>query len=64
MRSPEDYRWSSFRAWAVGEVGIVEIENEWTASRRNKSAVSESPTLAPEKRRKGGMQKFSLILQL
>jgi putative transposase len=25
---PEDYRWSSFRHYATGEVGIVEIESE------------------------------------
>ena len=32
--SPEEYPWSSFRAWATGEIGIVEVENEWTARRR------------------------------
>ena len=32
--APQDYPWSSFRAWAIGEAGIVEVENEWTAARR------------------------------
>lgn len=31
---PEDYPWSSFRAWALGEKGPVEIENEWAARKR------------------------------
>ena len=37
--SPEEYQWSSFRAWALGEIGIVEIENEWTALRREAGQV-------------------------
>ena len=31
---PEDWPWSSFRAWALGEVGIVEVESELVAARR------------------------------
>lgn len=31
---PEDWRWSSFRHHATGEVGVVEIESRWTAARR------------------------------
>jgi putative transposase len=31
---PEEYSWSSFRAWSSGEIGPVEIENQWTARRR------------------------------
>jgi putative transposase len=27
---PEDYPWSSFRHWATGETGRVEIESHWT----------------------------------
>jgi len=30
----EDWTWSSFRHYALGEVGAVEIESEWTARRR------------------------------
>jgi putative transposase len=31
---PEDWPWSSFRHYATGEEGSVEIEPEWTARRR------------------------------
>ena len=31
---PEDWTWSSFRHYATGEIGSVEIESEWTALRR------------------------------
>ena len=33
---PEDWPWSSFRHYALGEVGPVEIESEWTALRRER----------------------------
>ncbi len=32
--TPEDWPWSSFRHYALGELGVVEIESEWTARRR------------------------------
>jgi putative transposase len=34
VEKPEDWVWSSFRHYATGEVGVVEIESQWTASRR------------------------------
>jgi len=34
VERPEDWRWSSFRHYATGIEGAVEIESEWTASRR------------------------------
>jgi putative transposase len=40
---PEDWPWSSFRAWALGEIGIVEIESQWTAARRETSQRKCSP---------------------
>jgi putative transposase len=33
-RAPEEWPWSSFRAWALGEAGIVEVESEMFAVRR------------------------------
>ena len=33
---PEDWPWSSFRHYAMGEIGPVEIESEWTALRRER----------------------------
>lgn len=34
VAEPEDWRWSSFRHYLLGEVGTVEIESTWTAGRR------------------------------
>jgi putative transposase len=31
---PEDWQWSSFRHYASGELGTVEIESQWTAFQR------------------------------
>jgi putative transposase len=54
---PEDWPWSSFRAWALGEKGPVEIENEWTARRRGLRGPEWSPTLSAEKSGKDGARK-------
>jgi len=32
--APEEWPWSSFRAWALGETGVVEVESEMFAARR------------------------------
>jgi putative transposase len=34
VEKPEDWPWSSFRHWARGETGRVEIESHWTWDRR------------------------------
>ena len=34
VAKPEDWRWSSYRHYSTGLVGVVEIESEWTAARR------------------------------
>jgi putative transposase len=34
VAKPEDWRWSSFRHYATGLRGTVEIESEWTARER------------------------------
>ena len=34
VEKPEDWAWSSFRHYATGEVGVVEVESFWTAFRR------------------------------
>lgn len=36
---PEDWDWSSFRHYAKGEIGIVEIESFWTAARRESCEI-------------------------
>jgi putative transposase len=38
---PANWRWSSFTHYATGECGIVEIESEWTAARRNRIAAGK-----------------------
>jgi putative transposase len=43
VEKPEDWPWSSFRHYLYGEEGIVEIESEWTAGKREK--MRNSPTL-------------------
>ncbi len=42
---PEDWRWSSFRAWATGCEGAVEIECEWTARKRERAAGRLCPAV-------------------
>lgn len=36
---PEDWSWSSYRHYAKGEVGVVEIESQWTARKREWAGV-------------------------
>jgi putative transposase len=37
---PEDWEWSSFRQYASGIEGIVEIESQWTARRREQLGIT------------------------
>jgi putative transposase len=39
VERPEDWRWSSFTHYATGVEGIVEIESQWTARRRERMGV-------------------------
>jgi putative transposase len=34
VTKPEDWLWSSYRHYATGQTGVVEIESQWTAFRR------------------------------
>src|ERR1700693_3782588 len=34
VKEPGDWKWSSFRHYALREIGIVEIESIWTAADR------------------------------
>jgi putative transposase len=38
VKQPGDWKWSSFRHYALREVGVVEIESEWTARDRETAA--------------------------
>jgi putative transposase len=39
VERPEDWQWSSFRHYATGERGTVEIESIWTAALREQEAT-------------------------
>jgi putative transposase len=40
-KRPEDWQWSSFRHYATGERGTVEVESFWTAALREDVALKE-----------------------
>jgi len=40
---PEDWEWSSFRHYATGAEGRIEIESEWTARKREREAGKLCP---------------------
>jgi putative transposase len=42
---PEDWEWSSFRHYATGSAGRVEIESEWTARKRERAAGRLCPAV-------------------
>jgi putative transposase len=37
---PEDWPWSSYRHYASGAEGVVEIESQWTAHRREREEIT------------------------
>jgi putative transposase len=39
VERPEDWLWSSFRHYFTGTDGVVEIESQWTARRREKLGI-------------------------
>ena len=39
VERPQDWPWSSFRHYATGEEGVVEIESQWTAGRRERLRI-------------------------
>jgi len=42
---PEDWAWSSFRHYATGYEGRVEIESDWTARKRERATGKLCPTV-------------------
>jgi len=58
VEQPEDWAWSSFRHYATGVEGAVEIESEWTGRKRERMGlalrVKLVPTLSPKDGEKGG----------
>lgn len=47
VKQPEDWQWSSFRHYATGVEGVVEIESEWTARKRERMGVRLVVRTAP-----------------
>lgn len=45
-QSPEQWAWSSFRHYVSGVEGVVEIESQWTARRREHLGIA--PQLVPQ----------------
>ena len=41
---PEDWRWSSFLHYATGAEGVVEIESQWTARKRESLGIRPNIT--------------------
>jgi len=56
LARPEDWPWSSFRHYAMGETGMVEIESQRTARKREWAwcPPDSEGTLAAEKPRPSG----------
>jgi putative transposase len=48
VASPDEWKWSSFRQWATGCAGSVEIESQWTARKRESIGFTLSVDLAKE----------------
>jgi putative transposase len=51
VASPADWPWSSFRHWATGVEGVVEIESQWTARRREQMGALLVVKFDPTSRR-------------
>ena len=45
VAKPEDWPWSSFRHYATGETGAVEIESQWTARTRQRAGIFLTATV-------------------
>ncbi len=39
VKRPEDWKWSSFVHYATGTEGVVEIESQWTARKRERQGI-------------------------
>ena len=43
VRDPGDWQWSGFRRYVFREMGVVEIESEWTARGRAFKVTGSQP---------------------
>jgi len=44
---PDDWQWSSFRHYVTGMDGVVEIESEWTARKREQMGIRPKIRIGP-----------------
>ncbi|HVI09380.1 MAG TPA: transposase [Candidatus Binatia bacterium] len=59
---PEDWKWSSFAHYATGAEGVVGIESQWTARKRERlevAAATSRPTLPHKTREEPALSKRS-----
>jgi putative transposase len=47
VQRPEDWKWSSFLHYATGVEGVVEIESQWTARKREKMELVSDQSQNP-----------------
>jgi len=45
VKEPADWKWSSFRHYALREIGPVEIESEWTVNERERQTKGAPPRI-------------------
>jgi len=50
VEDPEQWAWSSFRHYTTGYIGLVEIESQWTARRRELSGIVPKITVVETNR--------------
>jgi len=50
VHAPEDWKWSSFRHYALRETGVVEIESEWTTTDRERRESGALARTSPYRR--------------
>ncbi len=58
-RHPQDWLWSSFRHYATGVEGVVEIESQWTFGKKERMGIGPQLRIVkvrkdPPKRSLGG----------
>lgn len=59
VAQPEDWAWSSFRHYATGCEGLVEIESEWTARKREREEQPSRAARSPGSRKKRPNESFA-----
>jgi putative transposase len=48
VAKPEDWAWSSFTHYATGARGVVNIESQWAATRRERTVIVEPTSENPD----------------